>query len=413
VNADRKGQYAIQERLEWRWWVTPRCLSEKPLHRWYIFPHSFTSELVHALIEEWDLGPSDIILDPFAGAGTTLLAAKEKHVPAVGYDLSPLAVFAANTKTADYNKDVFREAWLQLKIQLKPDQWNGSCDHYPDLVCKALPDRLLYAFDFVAARIRELPFELKYRDALMLALVSIIPQYSRAIATGGWLKWVKKRSTVASLPRSLASKVNVMLKDITQNIHSNAETRTEKADARVLPDLEAKYSAVITSPPYPNRHDYTRVFGVELMFAFFNWEETRQLRYQSFHSHPEARPERPEYTGYCPPGSLRKVLSILEANGSDPRIPNMLDGYFKDLYICLAEMRRVCAPKAHIALVLGNAQYSGQPVMVDEITCDIGEQVGLHCEKLIVARYRGNSAQQMGVWGKNPSRESIIVFRRE
>jgi hypothetical protein len=38
-----------------------------------VFPHSFTSELVHALIKEWDLASHDHIVDPFVGAGTTLL----------------------------------------------------------------------------------------------------------------------------------------------------------------------------------------------------------------------------------------------------------------------------------------------------------------------------------------------------
>lgn len=61
---------------------------------------------------------------------------------------------------------------------------------------------------------------------------------------------------------------------------------------------------------------------------------------------------------------------------------------------------------------MGNAQYRGVPIAVDELTAEIGEQAGLRCDKLIVARYRGNSAQQMGKYGRNPSRESVVVFRR-
>ena len=57
-------------------------------------PHSFTGDLVHALIDEWHLDETDNLLDPFAGAGTTLLAAKERGIPGSGYDLSPLAVLA-------------------------------------------------------------------------------------------------------------------------------------------------------------------------------------------------------------------------------------------------------------------------------------------------------------------------------
>ncbi len=90
----------------------------------------------------------------------------------------------------------------------------------------------------------------------------------------------------------------------------------------------------------------------------------------------------------------------------------MIEGYFLDLYLSLREVQRVCSPKARSAFVVGNAQYQGVPIAVDELTAEVGEQAGLTCEKILVARYRGNSAQQMGKYGRNPSRESVVVFRR-
>ena len=120
------GRFEVEERNDWRWWVTPKPLMEKPIHRWYIFPHSFTSELVHALIDEWNLNSEDHILDPFAGAGTTLLAAKEKGIPATGYDLSPLAVFASRVKFTNHNLPRLERAWRNLQKSLDPSQWNGA-----------------------------------------------------------------------------------------------------------------------------------------------------------------------------------------------------------------------------------------------------------------------------------------------
>ncbi len=66
----------------------------------------------------------------------------------------------------------------------------------------------------------------------------------------------------------------------------------------------------------------------------------------------------------------------------------------------------------HIALVLGNVQYCGVPVRVDQITAEIGEALGLDCTAIIVARRRGNSPQQVTRFGKSQSAESVIVFRR-
>ena len=407
------GVAKIIQKSQWGPWVTPRHLRDKPVHRWCVFPHSFTSELVHGLIEEWGLTEKDRILDPFCGAGTTPLAAKEKGIPATGYDLSPFAVFAAKVKLADYDPTGLAEAWEALQKRIDPAKWNGASRDYADLVKKALPGHLLGAFDSVAGQIARLKRSRSERDFFKMALLSTLPDFSRAVATGGWLSWKKRRRSVDRIPSQLAEHVVAMLKDVaaTPVRHVGEKWIIRRADARKLPDDDETYSAVITSPPYPNRHDYTRVFGVELMFGFLDWSSTRRLRHQSFESHPEARPRRPDSSGYKEPTGLTKTLTKIKKMYPDPRIPEMLRGYFLDMYLTLRETFRVCQKGAHIAFVVGNAQYGGCPVKVDELTAQIGEQVGLTCEHIVAARYRGNSAQQMREHGRKPSRESIVVFK--
>ncbi|MCD6365496.1 MAG: hypothetical protein J7M14_06430 [Planctomycetes bacterium] len=408
------AKFVVEEQSNWRWWVTPKPLADKPIHRWYIFPHSFTNELVHALIDEWGLNRNDRILDPFVGAGTTLVAAKERGIPANGYDLSPLAVFVTRVKLTNYKLKQLENAWENLRCTINPSQWNGCTKPYPELVKKALPGRLLGAFDSIAGAITRLECSEAERDFFRLALLATLPRYSRAVRTGGWLRWVRKGTRTSSIVAALSARVDLMLGDLRKGfLPRRASWRVGKADARALPDRGDVYSAVITSPPYPNRHDYTRVFGVELMFGFLDWEGTRALRYQSFHSHPEARPDRPDPDGYAEPTSLARALRRIEEAGSDAKIVNMLRGYFLDMYLCLREAKCVCKKGAKIVFVVGNAQYCGQPVPVDELTAEIGEQAGLTCKRLLAVRYRGNSAQQMGEYGRNPSRESVIVFEKQ
>jgi len=405
-------RFEVEDRNKWRQWVTPKALAGKPIHRWCIFPHSFTSELVHALIEEWGLSKTDRILDPFAGAGTTPLAAKEKGIPATGYDISPLAVLASRVKIGTYDLPRLRHLWLQLKGSIEPACWNGAKRDYPELVRAALPGQLLGTFDALSWAVAGLEATKAERNFFKLALLATIPEYSRAIATGGWLRWTDRRRSASTLCAAFSGHIRLMLDDLdTARLPRRRSWRAQEIDARSLPDNDSTYSAVITSPPYPNRHDYTRVFGVELMFGFLNWEQTRKLRYQSIHSHPEAHPERPDAGGYTQPKTLAWAVAKLREQDESPRLIRMLEGYFLDLYLALREVRRVCKPGARIAFVVGNAQYGGHPISVDELTGEVGEQAGLECEKLLVARYRGNSAQQMGKHGRNPSRESVVVFR--
>lgn len=406
-------QLVIEQRLDWRRWVTPKPLQEKPIHRWYVFPHSFSSELVHALVEQWGLNNKDRILDPFAGAGTTILAAKEKGIPATGYDLSPLAVLAASAKLSNFSPLRLRRISKQLKRKINPNSWNGRSRVYPRLVEDALPGPLLSAFESISNQIDQMKCSDRERDLFRLAMLTTLPMYSRLVATGGWLQWNRKHKRIKSLSRVFREQIDRMLVDLGEvHLSRKPNWAVGISDARRLPDPDGKYAAVITSPPYPNRHDYTRVFGVELMFGFLDWEQTRRLRYQSFHSHPEAHPTRPDSVGYVCPHRLKLALARIKQAGIDPRVTRMLEGYFLDMYLCLREMNRVSREGAKIAVIVGNAQYGGVPVPVDKLTAEIGELAGLNCETLLVARYRGNSAQQMAQFGRSPSRESVVIFHK-
>ena len=389
--------------------MKPTASRKKAVHRWYLFPHSFTGDLVHALIEEWKLDRRDIILDPFVGAGTSLLTAKERGVPGTGYDLSPLAVLATNTKVAAFTRERLETAWITLRGQLNGNGSTTMRRSYPELVRKALSAGRLDALDAIARRIDRLACSQPERDFFRLALIAVIPRFSLAAANGGWLRWSNEGAGAETVAESFTERVEMMLADVRgASERGGGKWNAGVADARALPDPDGTYSAVITSPPYPNRHDYTRVFGVELMFGFLDWEQNRRLRYQCFHSHPEARPRRPEAAEYRPPARLEDSVRDL----SDCRIRRMLRGYFLDMYLCLREVVRVCRGGAMAAFVVGNARYDGNAILVDEFTAELGEQAGLVCREIRAVRWRGNSAQQMGRHGRVASRESIVVFEK-
>lgn len=403
--------YKVESKEEWRWWVTPVPLKDKPVHRWYYFPHSFTGDLVHALIDEWGLGESDKILDPFCGAGTSLVAAKQKGVPATGYDLSPLAVLVSSVKAANFSASRLEQHWEALEKAIDPNCWNGASRKYPQAVREALPGKLLGAFDAIWRSVEHMACSDLERMFFRLAVLRTMRNFSRLVPTGGWLSWSDTRTNTRSILSTLSGLVEEMIGDVAQrSTPRKGGYQAAIADARRLPDPNETYTAVITSPPYPNRHDYTRVFGVELMFGFLNWSETRSLRYQGFESHPEAHPKRPDTSTYTMPPLLLNAIGKLEKNGLEPRLIRMLKGYFLDTHLCMREAARVCRKGARLAFVVGNAQYGGQPIPVDELTAEIGEQVGLRCERLVAVRERGNSAQQMGKYGRKPSRESIVVL---
>lgn len=52
-------------------------------------------------------------------------------------------------------------------------------------------------------------------------------------------------------------------------------------------------------------------------------------------------------------------------------------------------------------------------VPVDLVLSEMAEEVGFKVEQVIAARYKGNSSQQMGKYGRVPVRESVVIWQKE
>ena len=187
-----------------------------------------------------------------------------------------------------------------------------------------------------------------------------------------------------------------------------------RADARKLPIESSCIDGLITSPPYANRHDYSRVFHIELLLLGAAESDVTNLRHRSVRSHVEAKPPRGfthQLDMYQPPALLKEALEALPTS-TDDRVRRMLLGYFEDLYLSLLEVARVLRPGGRAAYVVGNVRHAGVMVPVDEMTAELARQAGLEFEASWVMRERGNAAQQMGRYGRQPSRESVVLLAK-
>src|SRR5947209_3555076 len=70
-----------------------------PFVDWYLLPESYSTHLVRRYIAEAGLRPGATVLDPFAGAGTTVVTARLQGLNAVGVEVNPFLAFAARVKS--------------------------------------------------------------------------------------------------------------------------------------------------------------------------------------------------------------------------------------------------------------------------------------------------------------------------
>ncbi|MBA3533043.1 MAG: hypothetical protein H0T73_14050, partial [Ardenticatenales bacterium] len=89
-----------------------------PIHRWVPWIAGFSSDFVQDALERY-LPKKGVVLDPFAGVGTTLVEAVLAGHETIGFEINPYAALASRTKlqAANINVAQFRteiEHFLQF-----------------------------------------------------------------------------------------------------------------------------------------------------------------------------------------------------------------------------------------------------------------------------------------------------------
>lgn len=394
--------------------ISPHGNQQIPIHNWYAYKHGYSRELAAYLINKFDLSEGSWVLDPFCGSGTTLLTCKEFGINARGFDILPFSVFLTNVKTSDY--DV---AGLERQLAL----FTGSMKEASSFKKVGLPDIPLVKKAFrpeVEERLLELKSTIdaisapKVRAFFNLGFLNILESVSNTSKAGGFLRLIRRDVNANAIESIFLNRVKSMLKDVTEH-YKFKEDRTvsvmaEIGDARKL-STKQRFDAVITSPPYPNRHDYTRIYSLEMMFDFVSSnDQLKKIRYETIRSHVEAR-KKHEAVGYEKPERLDYLITQVKRNGTNnPQVLNMLEGYFEDMYLVLSEVYRCLEDGGKVAVVISNVRFAGVNILVDEILYEIGMQVGLTPREMWAVRYRGNSSQQMRDYKRVPSRESVVFW---
>ncbi len=203
----------------------------------------------------------------------------------------------------------------------------------------------------------------------------------------------------------------------------------------ILPTLEADhFAAVITSPPYANRYDYTRTYALELAYLgvgddIFRLRQT--LLSCTVENRSKAEELREFYASIGQQARWQRIVDVIRGNAAlreinealalrnrrgdinNAGVLSMIDQYFTELTFVYAELYRTCRRGAHVAFVNDNVRYAGEIIPVDLLCTELAEAVGFEPVKVYVLPQRkGNSSQQMGYFGRIALRKSITIWRR-
>lgn len=387
-----------------------------PIHRWYAYKEGFSPSFVKDFIRQYSTSPADIVFDPYGGVGTTVLAANELGFQAYSLDVSPLGNFASQVKNAKYTKADLKRLQdtitrFNVYVPEFDDRYNISktvISYFPSETYKAIIGVRNFV-DTITVK--------KIRDLFMLALLSDIESVSTHKKNGnGVKKKVHPPQPVSytAFKELIISRLNVFVGDI---YNLNKTTKNQIIEGSCLDEyvLPKKANIILTSPPYANCFDYSKVYLVELWLGgFFKTQEDQQrFREKSVISHVHYRWKR-EDNETIPVVESIVVPLLRERELWSDSIPSMISGYFRDMKRCLLNLSKNVNPGATIGFVVGNPTYAGVVIATDLILADIAESIGFKCQGITIYRKVVPSSQQTKLiqnCDQKYVRESMVILR--
>ena len=412
--------------------------------RWLKYKEGFSSSLVREF-----LGPvsAERLLDPFSGAGTSVLTACGMGLQGTGIEIMPVGNLAARAIAAAANgldTGALTEASSGLLNAVSQYDCNDAFrfPHVP-ITKRAFPE----STESDLARVRE--FISKIDDAaissiLTLACVSVLEEVSYTRKDGQFLRWdpqsgrnVSKKlhkETIPTLRDALRRRLDEIAADIPALKRRYGGSEPSLIDGSSLTELRklppCSFDAVVTSPPYANRYDYTRTYALELAYLGYDANQFKELRQALLSATVENRSKRElllqEYGEQRlllqaldmadNQAALQEALGILKANAkslSNSNVISLVENYFTEMALIICELGRLVAPSGHVFMVNDNVRYHGEEVPVDLILSDFAEQSGFRCEAIwTLNRGKGNSSQQMGRFGRQELRKCVYHWRK-
>jgi DNA modification methylase len=375
----------IKEKPEWGDLATFIPNKRLPVYNWFYYKEGFARDLVFKLIGKFGLKKGGTVLDPCCGVGTTLLACRQKGLDSVGFDVQPAAVFASIVKTRDYDIKALEDAGKELLgVRFQKPELGGISPFTSKAFNRHTLDDVLFFRDSIM-QIQDN----HARDFLMLALINVTMKCSYAWKDGAVIKI--RRHPVPPLRKMLKRQMKRMLRDLRGFETAGAKCEVDFGDARKMRLEDNSVDAIITSPPYLNKIEYSNIYSIEEEL-FFSGLGLTPLR-----SHIGINPEKVL-------SEKNKLDNITDVSGFNAQTI----AYFNDMHKVIKEFHRVCRDGAKLGIVVGSGCFPDGVVDSDIILSRIAEHLGFIAKEIVVLNKRWCTRNRVEKVGR--TRESLLIW---
>lgn len=328
-------------------------------HGIHKYPAKFFPELPRWLISRYS-NEGNLVLDPFAGSGTTNLEALLSNRHSIGVDVDPFARFLAKVKTTPIPTLELRSAWKTLRHRVETFSGSSDIKNIPEF-----PNRnkwfkpfILEECGYIKSEIDKLDVGRKCKNFFLILFSSILRQVSEAEDNATRLyvrqkfdKNIRPNMAINLFLQRTEKQVEKMNKLSNMELASRVEI-LEDADARSIPTLKSGIvDLAVTSPPYVNAVDYPRSHQLEIYWLGFETGSLEPLK--ATHIGTESVKAKTYRTRHYT-GNPEADFIINKIFDKDPRRAYIAYKYLMDMSSNLREVYRVLKPGGVYAIVVGN-----------------------------------------------------------
>lgn len=419
------------------------------IHNWYNFVLGYSPEFPEFMLSKEKIGRNDLVVDPFMGSGTTLVACKLLGIPSAGVDANDFMAFAGSVKLNwNRNLDKINEDKVEL-IKIieeetsnfnwddKNDQgqqlsfFNMGKDRFKDYVAyaeKNRPDMLVkkYMSDkpFVKAHIIQTAIEkvvsIENKDLFKLALSSILVPISNVSYGPGF--GIKKPKDDVDVVTIFINKINRIIEDLSSLSEEQIKTPSSVTlgDSRNLSEYfeNDSVSLMITSPPYPGDHEYTKHTRLELIFGGManDIKEFREIKKRMIRGSTtniyKGDDDRQHVQKFK---SIEHVTSQIEerliadnaTSGFEKLYTKLVWEYFGGMYMNLAECYKILKPGGKIALLVSDSHaFKMVHIQTAKILQEIGLDIGFSSSEIHLWQLKSSTSHKYDL------REEILILQK-
>lgn len=450
--------------------VSNQANKKLPFYSWFRYKEGFSEPFIDYVINHILKCPKPgVLLDPFSGAGSALFAASTRGWQTKGIEVLPVGVYATQARfvAEKINLAEFQAIFAEITHVNFADYYDANCELKHIAITKgAFPQREERQLVGYISYCRQHVTNEDARTLLLYAAMCILEEISYTRKDGQYLRWDARsgrsqgersfnKGKIFSFREALENKLKQISRDLTKRytqdtLFEEIETKNSKiSKPSIVPEVyEAScldllplmdgncVEAIVTSPPYANRYDYTRTYALELVYLGCSEERVKQLRQTMLSCTVENKDKQERlYNFYRAIGrevdfqniegtfqnlrALQEVLTLLKTYRdqgalNNPGIVSLVHNYFYEMCFVIYELARILKPGGMIVMVNDNVRYAGEEIPVDLILSAMAESSGLTVKCIwTLERGKGNSSQQMGNHGRTELRKCVYIWEKD